>query len=162
MDIYKNCQFNIRKLVWGTLVSIATALAIASPSMAQNDLSRNFRPDPKVLEGEAEGNVSIASLAGIADNCRGFAKANANHTIILNTNFPLLDFLAYTENPDDDPTMLIKGPNGIVICADDELRGRYPQAHQSFPKGSYEIWVGSKNANRSFKYKLSLSETIQK
>lgn len=164
MDIYKNCQVNMANLGWGALAGIAVTLAIAAPSFAQSAiaLERNFRPDPEKLQGNGGGNVSLASLAGIADNCRGFANAEPNHTITLNENFPLLDLLVYTNNVNDDPTMLVKGPNGIVICADDESGGRYPQANRRLPKGTYQFWVGSKNVNQSFSYTLSLSEIVQK
>jgi hypothetical protein len=164
MDIYKNCQVNMANLGWGALVGIAATLAIAAPSFAQSaiTLGRNFRPDPATLQGNGGGNVSLASLAGIADNCRGFANTAPNHTITLNETFPLLDLLVYTNNVNDDPTMLVKGPNGIVICADDESGGRYPQANRRLPKGTYQVWVGSKNVNQSFPYTLSLSEIVQK
>ncbi|BBC22711.1 hypothetical protein [Pseudanabaena sp. ABRG5-3] len=164
MDIYKNCQVNMANLGWGALVGIAATLAIASPSFAQSAiaLGRNFRPDPATLQGNGGGNVSLASLAGIADNCRGFANTTPNHTITLNETFPLLDLLVYNSNVNDDPTLLVKGPNGIVICADDESSGRYPQTNRRLPKGTYQVWVGSKSVNQSFPYTLSLSEIVQK
>ncbi len=164
MDIYKSCQVNMANLGWGALVGIAATLAITAPSFAQSAISlgRNFRPDPATLQGNGGGNVSLASLAGIADNCRGFANAAPNHTITLNETLPLLDLLVYTNNVNDDPTMLVKGPNGIVICTDDESGGRYPQANRRLPRGTYQVWVGSKNVNQSFRYTLSLSEIVQK
>ena len=162
MNVSKISHYNVVKLGWGTLTAIA-ALAIAAPSFAQSlALGRNFRPDPATLAGNGGGNVSIASIAGISDNCRGFANAAPNHTITLTETFPLLDLLAYSSNINDDPTMLIKGPNGIIICADDESGGRNPQANRRMPKGDYQVWVGSKNINQSFRYTLSLSEIRQK
>jgi len=164
MNIYKNCQVNMANLGWGALVGIAATLAIAAPSFAQSAISlgRNFRPDPATLQGSGGGTVSIAGIAGIADNCRGFANNAPNHTITLTDTFPLLDLLVYTSNVNDDPTMLVKGPNGIVICSDDESSGRYPQANRRLPRGTYQVWVGSKNVNQSFSYTLSLSEIVQK
>ncbi len=151
------------KLLGGALVSMAT-LAIACPSYAQSaiSLARNFRPDPATLMGNGGGGKSIASIAGISDNCRGFANGSPSHTVTLTETFPMMDILVYTSNINDDPTMLIKGPNGIVICADDESGGRNPQVSRRLPKGEYQIWVGSKNANQSFPYTLSLSEIRQK
>jgi hypothetical protein len=164
MNIDHNCQSNMRKLGWGTLASIAAALVIAAPSFAQSTISlrRNFRPDPVSVKGNGGGNVSLASIAGIAGNCRGFTNAEPNHKVILTENFPLLDLLVYTNNVNDDPTMLIKSSNGIVICADDESGGRYPQAYERLPKGTYQVWIGSKTINQSFPYTLSVSEIRQK
>jgi hypothetical protein len=171
MNVSKIGYSNIIKLGWGTFTTIA-ALAIAFPSFAQSAISlgRNFRPDPATLTGNGGGNISIASIAGIADNCRGFANAEPNHTITLTETFPIMDLLVYSDNINDDPTMLIKGPNGIVICADNESGGRNPQAsrllsngtYQSWPQGNYQVWVGSKGVNQSFRYTLSLSEIRQK
>ncbi len=164
MDIYKSCQLNMLKLGWGTLASITVTLAIAAPSFAESAISlgRSFRPDPATLTGIARGSTSLASLAGIPDNCRGFADAQPNHTINLTDTFPVMDLLVYTSNINDDLTMLIKGPNGIVICADDESGGRNPQATGRLPKGSYQVWVGSKSVGQPFGYTLSLSEIRQK
>ena len=163
MKVSKISHSYVVKLGWGTFTTIV-ALAIAAPSFAQSavSLGRNFRPDPKTLDGSGGGNVSIASTAGIADNCRGFANAKPNHTITLNETFPVMDLLVYSSNINDDPTMLIKGPNGIIICADDESGGRNPQVTRRMPKGIYKVWVGSKNVNQSFGYTLSLSEIRQK
>lgn len=165
MNIYKiGCQSNMTKLGWGAFASIAVSLAIASPCFAQDAISlgRNFRSDPATLSGNGGGGKSIASIAGIADNCRGFANVAPNHTITLTETFPVMDVLVYSSNINDDPTMLIKGPNGIVICADDESNGRNPQVNRRLPKGNYQVWVGSKTINQSFAYTLSLSEIRQK
>ncbi|NUN66428.1 hypothetical protein HCU40_17115 [Pseudanabaena biceps] len=163
MDIFKGFRFKL--LGWGALAGIGVSLfAIASPCFAQNAISlgRNFRPDPATLSGSTGGSVSLASIAGISDNCRGFANAVPNHTITLTETFPMMDFLVYSSNINDDPTMLIKGSNGIVICADDGANRLSPQASSRLPKGTYEVWVGSKGANQSFRYTLSLSEIRQK
>jgi len=164
MNVSKIGYANILKLGWGTFTTIA-ALAIASPVFAQSAISlgRNFRPDPATLEGNGGGDVSIASISGIADNeCRGFTNAQPNHTITLTETFPLMDFLVYTNNINDDPTMLVKGPNGIVICSDNASGRLNPQASRRMPQGTYQVWVGSKNTNQSFRYTLSLSEIVQK
>lgn len=169
MDIYNfhnnfHKTHNMLKLGWGAFASVAVSLAIASPSFAQSAilLGRNFRPDPATLGGNGGGGVSIARIAGIADNCRGFANAEPNHTITLTETFPVMDILVYSSNINDDPTMLVKGPNGIVICADDESGGRNPQINRRLPKGTYQVWVGSKNINQSFRYTMSMSEIRQK
>lgn len=165
MEINKTTlQSSVIKLVWGAFASTAITLAIATPSFAQNAISlgRNFRPDPASLRGNGGGSTSIASIAKIFDNCRGFANAEPNHTINLTETFPLMDLLVYSSNINDDPTMLIKGSNGIVICADDESGGRNPQVSRRLPKGNYQIWIGSKTNNQSFPYTLSLSEIRQK
>jgi hypothetical protein len=138
-------------------------LAFSSPAIAQTvvALARHFRPDPLKLQGRTGGSVSMTSLSG-QTNCRGFASEQPNHTINLTANFPLVDFLVYTKNVNDDTTMTIKGPNGLVMCADDEYQGRNPQLSRRLPEGTYQIWVGSRSANQSINYTLSVSEIKQK
>jgi hypothetical protein len=146
------------------LATLATSFIALSPAIAQSTtiaLARNFRPDPVKLQGRTSGSVSMTSLAGLA-NCHGFASEQPNHTISLKDNFPLVDLLVYTSNVNDDTTMAIKGPNGLVMCADDEYQGRNPQLSKRLPAGTYQIWVGSRSANRSINYTLSLSEIKQK
>lgn len=168
MDIHKfNSQSVMTKLGWGAFAMIPVVFAIAVPSFAQNvvsvvSLGRNFRPDPVAMQASSGGNVSLASIAEIADNCRGFANTLPNHTIDLTETFPMLDLLVYSNNINDDPTMLIQGPNGITICADDESGGRNPQISRRLPKGIYQVWIGSKTANQQFSYTLSVSEIRQK
>ncbi|MDX2256755.1 MAG: hypothetical protein NW214_14675 [Pseudanabaenaceae cyanobacterium bins.39] len=148
--------------LWAGLGAFIT-LAIATPLMAQTvSLGRGFRPDPVTLAGMTGGSVSIASIAGINDNCRGFANSSPNHTLTLTDNFPVMDLLVYTSNINDDATLLLKGDNGIVVCADNNAGGLNPQINRRLPRGDYQVWVGSKNANNSFSYTLSISEVRQK
>jgi hypothetical protein len=169
MGICKNQQIKLNlKLGSVFLVNITILLAIASPSFAQSaiSLSRYFRNDPTKLTGEGGGQISLASIAKGADNCRGFANATPNHIITLNNPFPLLDFSIEPKNINDRPTMLIQGPRGISVCADAESKGRFPQVslrlpNGLLPKGDYQVWVGSRTSNQSFAYTLKLSETRQ-
>jgi hypothetical protein len=166
MGIHENRKIDLNlKLGWVFLVNIGILLAIASSSSAQNttSLRRNFPDDPAKLNGNGGGGISLASIARIADNCRGFANTQSNHTITLTQPFLSLDFWVAPKEVNDDPTMLIMGPDGITVCADDELNGRLPKktlrrSNGRLPKGDYQVWVGSKTANQSFAYTLYLSE----
>jgi hypothetical protein len=152
-----------QRISFFVLAGLTGTVLLTSITYAQDTsttLARNFRPDPVKLEGTGGGGVSLADLAGVAEHCRGFGDRQPNHTIVLTDNFPLFDLLVYTNNINDDPTMLLKGDNGIVAC--NEPQGRNPQISQRLPKGTYQIWVGSKTANQRFNYTLSLSEIRQK
>jgi hypothetical protein len=156
-------KFLITKALVGLCGAVlATVLPVLSVRSQPIPLSRNFRPDPIKLEGTAGGNISLASLAGVDAKCRGFANSQPNHALELGANFPTLDILAYAGNVNDDLTMLIKGAGGLVICADDEHQRRNPQVFRRLPQGSYQIWIGSSEQNKSIKYSLSLSESAQK
>jgi len=153
-------KFQISGLVVG-LFTLALALPVGSQPI-NTSLARNFRPDPVRMEGTAGGNVSFTSLAGIDVKCRGFAGSQPNHVIELTANFPMLDILAYTGNVNTDLTMLVKGSNGLVICADDENQRRNPQLSRRLPQGTYQIWVGNSEQNKSAPYSLTFSESPQK
>jgi hypothetical protein len=147
-------------IVWGGAIM---TLAIATPAIAQSaSLGRGFTPDPYTIEASTGGRTSIASIAGINDNCRGFANNAPNHTISLTDNFPVLDLVVYTNSINDDATLLLKGDNGVVVCADNEAGGLRPQINRRLTKGIYQVWVGSKNVDHSFSYRLSISEARQK
>jgi hypothetical protein len=149
----------------GLGIGLAAALSMVLPVRSQPNsiaLARNFRPDPIKVEGMAGGSVSIAQMAGIDAKCRGFAGSQPNHVIDLSSNFPMLDILAYTGNINDDLTMLVKGSNGLVICADDENQRRSPQLSRRLPQGTYQVWVGVSDKDKSVRYSLSVSESPQK
>jgi hypothetical protein len=152
-------------------LSVVSALGIAGgsiaalvePVSAQNvALARNFRPDPIELSGTTGGNKSIPMMAGMGGRCRGFANQQPNHVVQLTDDFPLVDMLVHTRDINADLTLLVKGDNGVVICADDEYRGRNPQVSRRLNRGNYQIWVGTANANQSVSYTLSISEIVQK
>jgi hypothetical protein len=153
----------IKLFVLGCILPTALIYVLPGRSQPNNiSLSRNFRPDPIKAEGTAGGNISLVSLAGVEAKCRGFAGSQPNHVIELTTNFPMLDILAYAANVNTDLTMLIKGSNGAIICADDEHQRRNPQLSKRLPQGTYEIWVGLAEQNKSSSYSLSISESSQK
>jgi hypothetical protein len=153
-----------------SLVGIGAALPLFLPnifvvrSQPSNitSLARNFRPDPITTDGTAGGNVSLTSIGGVEAKCRGFANSQPNHIFELTSNFPRLDILAYTGNVNSDLTMLIKSSNGFVFCGDDEHQRRNPQISRPLPSGTYQVWVGLSDANKSAGYKLSISESSQK
>ncbi|NJK60182.1 MAG: hypothetical protein HC918_08030 [Oscillatoriales cyanobacterium SM2_1_8] len=100
----------------------------------------HFRNDPIRLRGTAGGQEPLARLAGTAGRCRGFAQAQPNHTLVLQDNV-FLDVLAYSDDPQGDVTLLVRGADGTAWCADREYRGRSPQiARRRFPQGTYQIW----------------------
>ncbi|AFY71180.1 hypothetical protein Pse7367_2928 [Thalassoporum mexicanum PCC 7367] len=150
----------------GALVVASGSIAVLAGSVTAQtkslSLARNFRPDPIELAGSAGGGKSIPSLAGMQGRCRGFSNQNPNHVVQLTEDFPLVDMLVHTPNINADLTLLVKGDNGLVICADDEYRGRNPQITRRLSQGNYQIWVGTGNANQSVNYTLSISEIAQK
>lgn len=145
------------------IITIGCFLLGAFPVFSQPmTLSRNFRPDPLQVAGRAGGDVSLASLAGSASGCRGFAQDQPNHVITVMESLPVLDVIALTREVNQDLTLLIKGSNGDLWCGDDEYRNRSPRVSARLTKGTYQIWVGTGEPKRSVNYTLSISETPHK
>lgn len=145
---------------WGIALGL---MAITLPLSAETlYLSRNFRPDPLRFAGSSAGSVSLAELAGGAKGCRGFSSSQPTYTLNLSDNFPLLDVLVFSKDRDREATMLLMGDNGIVVCANHENRGRYPQISMRLPRGSYRLWIGSREPDKPVPYILSLSEIKQR
>ncbi|MFQ3680362.1 MAG: hypothetical protein SNJ60_07645 [Pseudanabaenaceae cyanobacterium] len=152
---------NLRKvwLVLSALVVLGGAVPVVADTLA---LAPHFRNDPIRLRGTAAGNEPVARLAGNAGRCRGFAPAQPHHTLVLQDAM-FLDVLAYGDDPQADVTLLVRGADGTVWCADREYRGRSPQiARRRFAPGTYQIWVATGEANRPTPYTLSLSEFPQR
>ncbi|MEI6428689.1 MAG: hypothetical protein WCO45_09950 [Pseudanabaena sp. ELA607] len=155
--------------LWAVLIPVVVmpwTVAMMNPALEANAnddnkivLSSHFRPDPQRRENKTSGNESLANLSG-GKKCRGFAQKNPTYEIELKDDFSRLTFLVEGKTINDDATLLIKGPNNFVACGDDEINLN-PYVDRSFAKGKYRIWVGSKKAQTSFDYTLSISEGSQ-
>jgi len=147
---------------WSVLSALLVGLGAIPVAAETLTLGPNFRNDPMRLRGTAGGNEPVARLAGNAGRCRGFAQAQPTHTLVLPEPI-FLDVLAYGDDPQADVTLLVRGADGAVWCADREYRGRSPQlTRRRFAPGTYQIWVATGEANRPTAYTLSLSEFPQR
>jgi hypothetical protein len=137
---------------------------VALPALAQNNaplrLSLGFARQDGVVNGSTSGSYSLSSIAKFdreKNPCLGYASASADHVVTLNQSFPKLTFQVNSRGK--DTTMLIKTPNGQVLCGDDT--GQKKDASISatnLPAGNYEIWVGSMEPNKRWGYSLTMSE----
>ncbi|MGQ9866509.1 MAG: hypothetical protein ACUVSQ_09570 [Pseudanabaenaceae cyanobacterium] len=148
---------------WSVWSALLVGLAVVGGAAAETlTLEPHFRNDPVRRQGTAGGSEPVARLAGHAGRCRGFAQAQPNYTLVLAE--PLfLDILAYSDDPQADLTLLMRGSDGTVWCADREYRGRSPQlTRRRLAPGTYQIWVATGEADRLAAYTLSLSEFPQR
>ncbi|MDX1978449.1 MAG: hypothetical protein SFT94_12325 [Pseudanabaenaceae cyanobacterium bins.68] len=155
----KNQRMKTQLVGWLCLLAFTGLEAIA----AEVSLNPGFKTDPLKLAGVAGGRVNMAQLSGgVSGKCRGFAQEQPNFVLNLSQNL-MLDLLVYSPELNSDTTMLIKGENGLVICADDEYQARHPQlTRRRFGRGVYQVWVGSGDPQKSVNFTLSLSEFGQK
>jgi hypothetical protein len=121
-------------------------------------IAPKFKPDPQVLRGISGGTEETQKYSGKAQTetgaCIGFVDAAPDHKITLTGEFKHLSLKVMSSG---DTVLLIRGPGGSW-CSDD-VSDRNPEIGGAWLPGTYEIWVGSYEANTSFPYLLQLSET---
>ncbi len=142
------------------VVGLTNAVPQAQANGIKINLASGFRPDPQKLESTTSGDYSLSNLSR-GRNCRGFANKQPTYTLELEDDFQRLTFLVEGKGINDDATLLIKGPGSFALCGDDDW-GLNPYVVGKFPKGTYSVWVGSKKAQTSFGYTLSISEGAQR
>lgn len=87
------------------------------------------------LPARAGGAASLAALG-----CSGYSTLQP--TVVISVSEPAPLFIA--AGSDQDLTLAVRGPDGAIVCADDEAGELNPGA--AFPRaqaGRYEVWVGT-------------------
>lgn len=149
---------------FSALVLLLPALALAAPALAQGHpplkLSLGFARQAGLVNGSTGGGYSLSSIAKFDRDrqpCLGFASATPDHTIVLGQGFPKLDFQVNSRGK--DTTILVKMPNGQIVCGDDTGAKKDASLNlTNLPGGTYEVWVGSIEPSKRWSYSLTLSE----
>ena len=118
-------------------------------------IAPGFLPDPHVLTGAAGGNNDARPLGNTRHGaCVGHIANNPDHLVELTGSFNYLRFRVFS---DEDTTLVIQGPDGQLYCNDDSV-GLDPQIEDSFPAGTYQVWIGTYSSGAYPDYRLELSE----
>lgn len=116
-------------------------------------LARGFMPDPKIVMGSTTGTVAASTMG---PGCTGFVGVAPNHTLVLQSDSPGMRVMARSAT---DLMLAVRRPDGTVICNDDGTgQGFNPLLAQPFTAGTYQIYVGTYQANTSAAYRLGFSE----
>lgn len=122
-------------------------------------LIAGFTPDPQYLRGIAGGTDTAAQTAGIdrtpTGRCVGMINTLPNHRVYLQDFFASLRLRVLSEG---DTTIVIRGPGG-TWCNDD-YDGKNAGIAGQWLAGTYDIWVGSYDADTFSPYELEFSEVI--
>jgi len=117
-----------------------------------------FQPSPQSLRGISGGTEEMQKYSGKAQTetgaCIGFIDAAPDHKVTMRTEFKNLQLKVLSSG---DTTLLVRGPGGSW-CSDDVV-DRNPSMGGQWLAGTYEIWVGSYEANTSYPYLLQITET---
>lgn len=127
------------------------------PLFENIELSPKFKPDPQILRGISGGTEEVQKQSGKAQTetgaCLGFIDSIADHKLTLTTGFSYLKMKVFSSG---DTILLVRGPGGSW-CSDD-VSDRNPEVAGQWLAGTYEIWVGSYEANASHPYLLQITE----
>jgi len=141
-------------------------LASLSPVLAQTANSESitlaaYPPATANVSGNIVGAFSLANLASndLQGNlCAGFADANPDHILTLQSDFPTLTI---TVDSGEDTTLLVQGPNdNSVRCGQDISRSDLDAqvTDTNWQAGTYRIWVGAHEQGQRFSYSLIVQE----
>jgi hypothetical protein len=151
--------------VW---VALAVALS-ATPAFSQAanfrklTLSSGFSPAAGQASGQTGGTLSLSSIANSDRNnkpCIGYGSETPDHIMVLESKFPKL---AVEVNSGKDTTLVIRGPNNLILCGDDTKTGKGASKDASveaanLPPGEYRVWVGTMQEGQRWNYTLTVRQ----
>lgn len=145
-----------------TLMAVLSATPVLSQAANFDNLtlSPGFSPGSALVAGYTGGSYSLPSLANSDLNkkpCIGYGDQTPDHIMVLEKDFPKLTVLVNA--PGKDTTLLIRGPNNLILCGDDT--GSRKDANvtaTNWKAGRYQIWVGSIESGQRWNYSLTVRE----
>jgi hypothetical protein len=150
-------------LVFALLLPVSTLSALL-PAWGQTltpaKLAPGFARQDGVFNGATNGSYSLSSIAKFdrdQNPCLGFSGNTPDREIVLEKGFAKLNFQVNSRGK--DTTLIIKTPNGQILCGDDT--GAKKDASivaENPPSGKYEVWVGSIEPGKRWSYSLTVSE----
>ena len=115
-------------------------------------LHAGFSPDPRVVSGEALGQIPARTLHR---KCRGWIGKTPDYLLEADTAFLRLYVLARSRS---DIVLAVRQPDGTVICDDNRRGTTDAMIHGGFPIGVTQVWVGVRKQGGVAPYRLGFSE----
>ncbi|MBD2555027.1 hypothetical protein H6G52_05280 [Limnothrix sp. FACHB-881] len=141
------------------MVSCWATRAIAQTSI-DGDLTLSNGNPKGSLTGTAIGSHDLPStvLGRSTDqaghDCLGFSSLSPNHRLTLQT--PIANLTLSVNSGQDDTTLAVRGPNGLLLCGDDTVGTASAQVTApQWPAGTYEVWVGTFKPGMRSPYRLT-------
>ena len=115
-------------------------------------LHAGFSPDPRVVAGETHGEVPAKS---VHRKCRGWISEAPDYLLVADTAFFQLYVLVRSRS---DTVVVVRKPDGTVVCNDNRRGTKDPMVRGNFPMGTTQVWVGVQGEGDRAKYRLGFSE----
>jgi serine protease Do len=132
--------------------------AYRDPYFGSAELRAGFTPDPYHAEITAGGSVDVEYLGG---SCLGFAGRAPDFQLDWSGPSDELRIFFEADSDDDDPTLIVRAPDGSFVCNDDadESAALNPMLRlPNPPNGRYSIWVGTFDLGEYIDGRLSITE----
>ncbi|MEZ4286599.1 MAG: hypothetical protein R3A47_00250 [Polyangiales bacterium] len=115
-------------------------------------LHAGFRPDPVSFDGQAVAKIPASDFH---KRCKGFVSETPNLVIETKTAFQKLHVFARSAV---DSVLVVRKPNGEILCADDSDKDHNPMVYSSFGAGKAEVFVGNKKQGETLAFTVGVSE----
>lgn len=115
-------------------------------------LHAGFSPDPRVVGGTALGAVRAKS---IHRKCKGWISETPDYLLDADTAFFQLHVLGRSRS---DVLLVVRKPDGAVLCNDNRNGTKDPMIRSDFPIGTTQVWIGVKEEGETADYRLGFSE----
>lgn len=115
-------------------------------------LHAGFSPDPRVVAGEASGEIPAKS---VHRKCRGWISEVPDYLVDADTAFFRLFVLGRSRS---DVLLVVRKPDGSVLCNDNRRGTTNPMIRTDLPLGTTQVWVGVKREGVQAPYRLGFSE----
>ena len=115
-------------------------------------LHAGFSPDPRVVGGAAVGEVPARS---IHRKCKGWISQTPDYLLEADTAFFQLHVFGRSRS---DVALVLRQPDGTVLCNDNRKGTKDPMVRSDFPIGTTQVWVGVKEEGATADYRLGFSE----
>lgn len=115
-------------------------------------LHAGFSPDPRVVGGTALGEVRATS---IHRKCKGWISETPDYLLDAATAFFQLHVLGRSRS---DVLLVVRKPDGVVLCNDNRSGTKDPMIRSEFPIGTTQVWIGVREEGATADYRLGFSE----
>jgi hypothetical protein len=115
-------------------------------------LHAGFSPDPRVVSGEAIGEVQASS---VHRKCRGWISRSPDYLLEADTAFFQLYIFGRSRS---DVSLVVRKPDGSVLCNDNRSGTQDPMIRGNFPLGTTQVWVGVRKQGATATYRIGFSE----
>jgi len=115
-------------------------------------LHAGFSPDPRVVGGETVGKVPAKS---IHRKCKGWISETPDYLLDADTAFFQLHVLGRSRS---DVVLVVRKPDGVVLCNDNRHGTKDPMIRSGFPIGTTQIWIGVQEEGATADYRIGFSE----